>query len=125
MVTALGGPSHLLEAPDRFLPRAPIVRAVDPSGAGVVTSIDVRAVGVAIVALGGGRTRETDPVDHAVGLTEVAGIGEDVAPGGRPLVVLHARDESAFERGAQAIRAAFAIGDRVADVAPVVLEIIR
>jgi thymidine phosphorylase len=125
MVTALGGPSGLLEAPDRFLPRAPIVRAVDSSGAGVVTSIDVRAVGVAIVVLGGGRTRETGPVDHAVGLTEVAGIGEDVAPGGRPLAVLHARGESAFERGAQAIRAAFGIGNGLVDVSPAVLEIIR
>ena len=73
MVTALGGPATLLEAPDRFLPRAPIARPVEPAEAGVVSSIDVRAVGVAIVTLGGGRTRETDPVDHAVGLTEVAG----------------------------------------------------
>jgi hypothetical protein len=54
------------------------------------------------------------------------GIGEDVAPGpgGRPLAILHARDESAFERGAQAIRAAFAIGDRAGGSATV-LEIIR
>ena len=130
MVTALDGPATLLEAPDSFLPRAPIARPVEPAETGVVDSIDVRAVGVAIVALGGGRTRETDPVDHAVGVTEVAGIGDDVGPGGRPLAILHARDESAFERGSQAIRAAFAIGDgppgngRTGD-APTVLEIIR
>jgi thymidine phosphorylase len=135
MVTALGGPATLLDAPDSFLPTAPIARPVEPTETGVVGSIDVRAVGVAIVALGGGRTRETDPVDHAVGLTEVAGIGDDVGPGGRPLAILHARDESAFDRGSQAIRAAFAIGDgppgngpagdrRTGD-APTVLEIIR
>jgi thymidine phosphorylase len=143
MVTALGGPSDLLDAPDRYLPRAPVARAVEPAAAGAVASVDVRAVGVAIVALGGGRTRETDPVDHAVGLTEVAGIGEDVAPGpgGRPLAILHAREESAFERGAQTIRAAFVVGEgegatggRAGDAptgdgragdAPTVLEVIR
>ncbi len=126
MVTALGGPATLLEAPDQFLPRAPIARPVEPAASGSVSSVDVRAVGVAIVTLGGGRTRETDSVDHAVGLTDVVGIGEDVAPGpgGRPLAILHARDESAFERGAQAIRAAFAIGDRAGGSATV-LEIIR
>ncbi|MGH2877048.1 MAG: thymidine phosphorylase, partial [Solirubrobacteraceae bacterium] len=100
MVSALGGPADLLEAPQRHLPRAPLVRALEPAQAGIVSAIDVRAVGVAIVALGGGRARETDPVDHAVGLTEVAALGESVAPGGRPLAILHARDEAAFEQAA-------------------------
>ncbi len=110
MVAALGGPSDLLESPGRHLPTAAVVRAVEPTQEGVVSGIDVRAVGVAIVALGGGRARETDPVDHAVGLTEVAALGAAVAPGGRPLAVLHARDEAGFERAAQAVRAAFSVG---------------
>ncbi len=110
MVAALGGPGNLLEAPDELLPQAPVVRAVDAEAAGVVTAIDVRAVGVAVVTLGGGRTRETDPVDHAVGLTEVAALGERVGPGERPLAVLHARDEASFESGAAALRAAITIG---------------
>jgi thymidine phosphorylase len=87
--------------------------------------VDVRAVGVAIVALGGGRTRETDPVDHAVGLTEVAAIGERVGPGERPLALLHARDQAAFDQAAATIRSAF----RLADAAPTpggpVLESVR
>ena len=47
--------------------------------------------GLAVVALGGGRTREDDPVDHSVGLTDVAAPGEEVAPGGRPLAMVHAQ----------------------------------
>ncbi len=124
MVTALGGPSELLEAPHLFLPQAPIVRAVEPSQAGVVGAIDVRAVGVAIVALGGGRARETDPVDHAVGLTEVAALGESVGAGSRPLAVLHARDEASFEEGAAALRAAFSVSGQPVVGVPV-LEVIR
>jgi thymidine phosphorylase len=124
MATALGGPPDLLEAPHKHLPQAPIVRAVEPLEAGVVSAMDVRSVGVAIVALGGGRTRETDPVDHAVGLTEVAALGEPVAPGGRPLAILHARDEAAFEEAAAALRAAVTLGDSAPADRPI-LETIR
>jgi thymidine phosphorylase len=128
MVTALGGPPNLLEAPAQLLPKAPVIAAVEPAEAGFVSAIDVRAVGVAIVALGGGRSRETDPVDHAVGLTEVAALGESVGPAGsdsRPLAILHARDQASFERGAAALREAFTVGDAPATVGPEVLEILR
>jgi thymidine phosphorylase len=124
MATALGGPADLIDVPEKHLPQAPIVRAVEPLEAGVVTAIDVRSVGVAIVALGGGRSRETDPVDHAVGLTEVAALGESVAPSGRPLTVLHARDEAAFAQAAAALRTAFTLGDTAPADRPV-LESIR
>jgi thymidine phosphorylase len=125
MVTALGGPSKLLEAPGEFLPQAPIARPVEPSEAGVVTHIDVRAVGIGIVALGGGRARETDPVDHAVGLTEVAALGEAVGPGARPLAILHARDEPSFERAAASLRAAFKLGDAWGGPGATILEVLR
>ena len=104
------GPPSCSRLRIELLPQAPIVRPVDPAEAGIVSAIDVRAVGVAIVALGGGRTRETDPVDHAVGLTEVAALGEAVGCD-RPLAVLHARDEASFERRAAGARAAFTVAD--------------
>jgi len=125
MVAALGGPARLVDSPGEFLPRAPIVRAVEPAESGVVTHVDVRAVGVGIVAMGGGRARETDAVDHAVGLTEVAGLGEAVGPGRRPLAILHARDEGSFERGAATVRAAFTLGGASAPGGATVLEVIR
>ncbi|HEV3055864.1 MAG TPA: thymidine phosphorylase, partial [Solirubrobacteraceae bacterium] len=75
MIAELGGPSDLLEHPDQHLPSAPVTVAVESSDAGTVVSVDTRAVGVAIIGLGGGRARETDPIDHGVGLTEVAAIG--------------------------------------------------
>ena len=108
------------------LPVAPVQRAAAPAAEGVVARVDVRAVGLAVVALGGGRSRETDPVDHAVGLTEVAAPGERVGPD-RPLAVVHARDEAAAERCAAALRAAFTLapGGEAAATSPppaVVLE---
>ena len=72
----VGGPADLLENLDRHLLAAPVTLAAEAAEAGVVTSVDVRRVGVVVVALGGGRTRESDPVDHSVGLAEVAAPGE-------------------------------------------------
>ncbi len=56
MVAELGGPADLLEAPDRHLPAAPRDASTrEPAEAGACHGVDVRAVGLAVVALGGGR----------------------------------------------------------------------
>jgi thymidine phosphorylase len=123
MVAELGGPADLIERPDDHLPSAPVTVAAEPAGAGMVATVDVRAIGLAVVGLGGGRVRETDEVDHGVGLTDVAAIGEEVAPGGRPLAVVHARSEADAERAAEALRAAYALGEGTAG--DVVVEVLR
>jgi thymidine phosphorylase len=125
MVTELGGPPDLLEAPDRHLPSAPTTLAAEPAEAGVVAEVDVRAVGLAVVAMGGGRLRETDPVDHAVGLTEVAAPGEHVGPGERPLALVHAASAESGERAAQALREAYTLGEHDEVDHPIVLEVLR
>ena len=125
MVVELGGPADLLEAPDRHLRTAAVTVEADPAEPGIVSAVDVRAVGLAVVGLGGGRTRETDPVDHSVGLTHVAAPGEEVAPGGRPLAMVHAADQVAAARAKQALRAAYALNDEAPREPPPVLEILR
>jgi thymidine phosphorylase len=126
MVAALGGPTDLVERPDAHLPAAPVVRAVESSRSGVVGAVDVRALGLAIVDLGGGRARESGQVDHSVGFTEVTAIGELVGPGERPLAIVHARDESDAERAARALRQAVAVGDGPPESpGSVVVEVLR
>lgn len=109
MVHALGGPVDFIERMDAHLPAAPIVRAVPAEKAGVVASIDTRGVGLAVVALGGGRTRPQDTVDHAVGLTELAGLGRSLEAGD-PICLVHARSENAFEDAARRVRSAYRFG---------------
>ena len=108
MVTALGGPEDLVEFPGRHLERADVEVAVTPEHAGRVSAIDTRAVGLAVVTLGGGRTRPQDPIDPAVGLTELAEIGSDVGPD-RPLAMVHARTAEHAELAADQLRAAYTI----------------
>ncbi len=121
MVAALGGPADLVERAHTRLPRAAIQRAVPPPRAGLVAAVDARAMGLAVVTLGGGRRRIEDAIDHAVGLTHVLGIGDAAGPDA-PLAVVHARSESAAAAAAAAVTAAMTIGEAPVDPGPVVRE---
>ncbi len=122
MVSILGGPSSFLDRPEDHLPQAPIVRPVAAKRAGTVNAIDTRAVGVSVIALGGGRTRAADPIDYSVGLTELAPVGGEVG-GETPLAVVHARDETSFEKAADMIREAYMIGGDTAEKAIIIERI--
>jgi thymidine phosphorylase len=117
MVAALGGPTDLLDRPDHHLPTAPVRQAAQLDRAGVVAKIDARALGLVVVALGGGRRRATDPIDPTVGLAEVRGIGETVGPD-VPFAVVHARTASAASAAIQAIRGAVEVSDGAGIAAP-------
>ena len=109
MVVALGGPADLLDRPEHHLAEAPVVRPVF-GASGTVVAIDTRALGIAVVALGGGRTRPDDTVDPAVGLTALAGLDARVDPT-TPIAMVHARDEASAERVATALLRAYTIAD--------------
>ncbi len=119
MVTALGGPGDLIDNPTTHLRAAQVTHRVAATRDGFVESIDTRAVGLVVVALGGGRLRVEDEVDHSVGLADVVAIGEHV-DSGRPLAVVHARTESEAMIAAEALRAACSIGDVAPPLSPVV-----
>ncbi len=112
MVTALGGPADLMENPEKHLPAAPIVRDFRPQTPGRVSAVNARSVGIGIVELGGGRAKPSDTVDHAVGLTNVAGLGEEVGPGAKPLATIHARDEETWQKMADILKRAIMVSDR-------------
>jgi len=120
MVAALGGPADLLARPAAHLTIAPVVRPVLPDRPGIVAAIATREVGVAVVALGGGRAHPQDPIDHAVGFTDLAGIAARV-DGERPLAILHARSEERAQAATAALRRAYTIGDSGA-AGPIVIE---
>jgi len=109
MVAAQGGPVDFVEHWARYLPVAPVQRDVLPDSAGDVGRIDTRAVGLAVVALGGGRRREGDVIDPRVGFTGLATMGDPVGPS-HPLGRVHAADEAGADAAAATLRAAYRIG---------------
>jgi thymidine phosphorylase len=121
MVVALGGPADLVERPWDHLDRAPITRDVPALRSGTVARIDTRHVGLAVVVLGGGRTRPQDAVDHAVGLTGLAGVGAKLSEGGS-IGTIHARTEAAADQATTMLQAAYTFGDETPAPTHVVRE---
>ncbi len=121
MVASLGGPRDLVAKPDRHLPTAPEQTPVLAESAGYVTQMDVRAIGLTVMALGGGRRRADDVIDPAVGLSAVCGLGTEIDRT-RPLAIVHGRSRADANRAAAMLRAAITIGDRPPAPLPVVRQ---
>jgi thymidine phosphorylase len=112
MVALLGGPRDFVERMDVHLMPAPIVREIMAPGEGAVAAIDTRGVGMAVVALGGGRRLPTDEIDHAVGFAGLVGLGAGVDTR-TPLAIVHARDENTAVEAERRLLAAYTIGESV------------
>jgi thymidine phosphorylase len=104
------------------LPQAPVRQPVHLERAGVVAAIDVRALGLAVVGLGGGRKRAAEAVDPRVGLAEVRGIGEEVGPDAA-FAVVHAAATGDAAAAAEVLRKAVQVVEAVpAATPPTIIE---
>jgi len=121
MVAALGGPADFVENHETYLPRAPVVRPVHANG--VLAGVDTRAVGNAIIELGGGRRTVGEKLDLSVGFTQVAAIGTRL-DSDRPLAVVHAASEADAEAAEKNLLAASSVSEEAPETRPVICEIL-
>jgi thymidine phosphorylase len=82
--------------------------------------MDTRAIGLAVIALGGGRLRASDAIDVRVGYSHLRPVGAAVQRN-EPLGRVHARDRSDAVAARERLLAAVTIGDQPPAAAPVVL----
>lgn len=113
MVVALGGPADILENPQRHVAQAKVVRDITPKNSGKLTGVDVFAIGMAIVEMGGGRRVPSDKIDFSVGLTDFISLGSAVGSG-QPLCRLHAKDQAQADFIEQKLLAAITLNGPVA-----------
>ena len=121
MVAALGGPGDLLDNYDKHLQQAPVVRPVLAQG--IVTAVNTRAVGNAIIELGGGRRQVGEALDLSVGFSNIAAIGTELDKD-TPLAVIHAASEDAAAQAEKNLLAAVSLGEEMPAERPVVSEIL-
>ena len=124
MVTALGGPSDFMEKYDDYLDKAEIVRPVYAKTSGIVESMNTRDIGMAVVAMGGGRRKPSDNIDYAVGFSNFIAINDEVNKE-IPLAMVHVRNEAQFEEAEKALREAIIIGDKTTETKAMLFEKIR
>ena len=110
MVSALGGPVDFVENTSAHLEMAPMIKPVRAAKTGRVVSMDARKVGLALVALKGGRTRADQKIDFAVGFTDFIKVGQTVSTE-TPLCIAHIRDQAQLDEATALLREAIVIGD--------------
>lgn len=121
MVETLGGPRDFMENYTRYLQKAPVVRAVH--AAGIVTEVDTRAIGNAIIELGGGRREVGQALDLSVGFSNIAPVGTKLGQD-RPLAVIHAASEEDAVAAEESLLRAIILGDTAPPNRPVIYEIL-
>ncbi len=120
LVQAQGGNVSYADDPDQ-LPRAEFVEVVKSPRSGWLSQVDARSVGEASVALGAGRAKKSDAVDHAVGFVIHHKVGDRVEKG-EPLFAIHANDEKKQAEARERVLAAHVFCDEPASSLPLFYE---
>ena len=108
MVHALGGPADIVERADAYLAAAPVIRPVFAAESGYLASCDTRGIGLAVIELGGGRSRPDDAIDHRVGFDRLLPLGTKVEKG-MEIGRVHAANEADAAHGGERLGALYRV----------------
>jgi thymidine phosphorylase len=121
MVHMLGGPADLLDNPQAHVPVGPVVRSVKALQAGFLSSCDTRGIGMAVIELGGGRSRPDQQIDHRVGFDRLLPLGTKVEKGDE-IGRVHAASDDDAERAAERLRALYGLSPEAPAAMPDILS---
>ena len=120
MVAALGGPGDFVENYDTYLEKAPVIRPI--YGDGFIVEMNTRAVGNALIELGGGRRVVGEALNLSVGFSEVAPMGAELGKE-RPMAIVHAASEADADLATQNLRNACKTAAKAPAERPVIYEV--
>ena len=122
-VRAQGGDDGVVEDP-ALMPQSRLVKDLTSPQDGYIQAINAMEVGLATVALGAGRQKKGEPIDHAVGVVLKKKVGERVEKG-EPLLAIHANDEQRLAEARASLLAAYQWSDAPVEAPALVRRIIR
>ncbi len=120
LVQAQGGDVSYLDDPAKF-PKAKLIEPVLSDRSGYLSQVHARIIGEAAVALGAGRAKKGDPVDHAVGFIIQGKVGDQVKKGDA-LFTIHADEPGKLEEARKAVLSAFQWSDTPVERLPLFYE---
>ena len=123
MVSAQGGDSRVVDQPMR-LPQAKFKVTLAAPRAGFVTEVDAMGVALAALRLGAGRSKATDSIDPAVGVSGLVKVGERVEAGAA-LAVVHANNEHALSEVTEGLMQAIMIADQRGPAAELIKAVLE
>lgn len=109
LVEAQGGDVTRVDDPEK-LPQASLVEPVLAPRSGYLAGVDAAEVGLAVVALGGGREDKGQAIDHSVGVLVHHKVG-DLVQKKTPLFTVHANDQGKLESARERVLAAHSFSD--------------
>jgi len=118
IIEAQGGNPAVVDDP-ALLPQAEAVEVYYAKSAGTIQRVEPRAIGRAVVEMGGGRRKVDDVVDPTVGFVITARPGQKVHTS-EPLASIFAKDADGIELGRRALDAAIEIGAGQASPLPLI-----
>jgi len=120
LVQAQGGDVSYVDDVSKF-ERAKYVEVVNAPRSGFISQVHARIVGEASVALGAGRAKKSDSIDHAVGFIIHKKVGDQVQEG-EPLFEVHANDKAKMEEARKAVLSAHQFSDDFVPPLPLFYE---
>ena len=120
LVQAQAGDVSYVDDTSKF-ERAKYVEVVNAPRSGFISQIHARLVGEASVALGAGRSKKSDPVDHAVGFLIYKKVGDKVEKG-ESLFEIHANNEAKLTEARDAVLSAHGFSDDFVPPLPLFYE---
>lgn len=118
IIAAQGGDPRVMDDPS-ILPQAAECELFMAPRDGVIASVEPKAIGRGITALGGQRTKVEDGIDHSVGFVITARPG-DIVRAGEPLATVFAKNRAGVDAGLAALRASFSIGEEAEPPLPLI-----
>jgi len=119
-VAAQGGDPTFVDDPAKF-DVAPGRAEITAPAAGFVESIDALSVGRAVLALGGGRERKGEAIDHGVGVEVLKKPGDAVQAGETVIRVYH-RDGRGLDVARGLLEAGLSVGAQAPQAQPLILD---
>jgi thymidine phosphorylase len=102
------------------LEKAPVIRPI--YGDGFIVEMNTRAVGNALIELGGGRRVVGEALNLSVGFSEVAPMGTELGKE-RPMAIVHAASEADADLATQNLRNACKTAAKAPAERPVIYEV--
>jgi thymidine phosphorylase len=122
MVSSLGGPANFIERSESYLTTAPAQMPIKAKASGWLASCDAREIGMAVVRLGGGRSKPRDAIEHSVGLSDILPLGRFVNAGD-PIAIIHGATKDACCDEVERLASNWTIADHEPSIRPAILSI--
>ena len=123
LVELQGGDVRYIDNPE-MLPQARIVEVIAAAAGGHVAAVDARAVGLASMALGAGREKKGDPINHTVGVVVHRKVGDPVAPGDA-LFTIHADDPDRLAEARATLAGAVSLSNSPVEPLPLFYDMLE